>query len=999
VRFEILGPLRVCSAAEEVTVTAGRDRVLLAMLLLHSDRSVSVEELVDAIWGDQPPARARNQVQKCVLQLRRLLAAAGHPQGVIVTVPDGYRLAPDGVSLDLLEFRALVSEARRAAAGRDQHLARDRYRQALALWRGPALAGLDRDPVRHAAEALDEQRRQVQTEGIEVELALGGAGELVAELTDLVHRYPYQESLHHALMLALYRAGRQVDALAAYQHARTLLVTELGQEPGPALRELQRRILAGDATLLPATVAPTPAPTRRCLPVAVGDFTGRRSDLAWLLTAGEQGSLVAIDGMAGIGKTTLALHAAHRLATRYPDAQLFLDLHGHSEQQPVAPTTALGVLLRQLGIPAGRIPIYLDERIAMWRSELADRRALVVLDNAATAAQVRPLLPAADSCLTLVTSRRRLVGLDAASPLSLQVLDDEEAVALLTQVAGDRVRDDPGAASEVVRRCGNLPLAIRLAGARLAHRPSWRVRDLVDRLADARHLLGDIGAENRTVADALALSYAPLHADQQRVFRLLSLHPGADFDSYAAAALADLSLDESRKALEELVDRHLLLESAPGRYRFHDLVREYARQLTRVSDTESDRRTAVDNLLDYYLHATATAASPLEPPRSRPHLHIGDPRRKDLLHGPVPPDLDWLRTERRNLVTAIRHANHVGSYRYASRLARAMWALLYEGSYLDDLRETQQLGLSSAESLGDSRAIAESNNYLASAYFKTGEFELAASHLRSTIRIWEHLDDLYGAAAARMNLAEVCKQLGELRDTIRLHHESLKARYQLGDLAGIGSTLGNLGMTYAITGRYEEALQCHRRHIAIARAARNTVTLARSLGNLGAARARLGHSQIALRLLKASVVTRRRAGLPNGEAEVINYLGVALRGLSRLGEAVEHHRAAEAFMVQTGDAPGECMVRNDYGRTLLELGDVAGALEQHRTALATASKIKLKYEHARALDGIAACLRATDPEDAQRHWQQALTLYTEMGVPEQHDVTRQLADLTSGNSQ
>ena len=1003
-RFEILGPLRVRAGTGEVAVTAGRDRVLLAMMLLHADSLVSVHQLVEAIWEGDPPARARNQVQKCVLQLRRLLADAGHAQEVIRTEPAGYRLITDSVSVDLLEFRALVAEARKAAAHHDQLQARDRYRQALALWSGVALAGFHHGPVRQGAAALNEQRRQVQTEMIEVELALGGAGELVAELVDLVYTYPYEENLRQALMLALYRAGRQADALAAYQQARTLLVSELGQEPGPALQELHRRILTGDTTLLGAANGRpsahghgSPATAHRCLPPAVGDFTGRRADLTWLLAtaepAGDTTHVVALDGMAGIGKTTLALHAAHLLASRYPDAQLFVDLHGHSERRPVEPATALDVLLRQLGVPSARIPTELDERVALWRSEIADRRALVVLDNAATAAQVRPLLPPAAGSLTVVTSRRRLVGLDAAAPLSLRVLDDDEGVALLARVAGDRVRDEAETAGEVVRHCGNLPLAIRLAGARLAHRPSWRVRDLADRLTDAGHLLGELAAEDRTVADALALSYAPLHADQQRVFRLLGLHPGEHFDEYATAALADVSLDESRKALEELVDRHLLLEPEPGRYRFHDLVREYARQLAEATDSEADRRTAVENLLDYYLGAAIAAGSPLEPPRSRPHFHLGEARRADLFQGPMAHDLDWLKSQRRDLVAAVRLANASGHHQIATRLARAVWPFFYEESHLDDLQETQQLGLSSAEHLRDSRVIAEMNNYLASAYYKSGEFERAADHLRSTIRIWEDLDDLYGAAAAKMNLAEVLKQLGRLEETIELHHESMRTRLQLGDVGGIGSTFGNLGATYTMTGRYLEAVVCHRHHLAIARAANNTVALARSLGNLGAVRARMGHHRVALQLVRASILVKRRAGLTKGEAEAVNDLGVVLRGLGRLGEAIEQHRAAETLMVETGDRPGECMVRNELGRTLSEAGDVGGAIEQHRAALGTASKIRLKHEQARALDGIAACLRDTDPEGARRNWQQALALYTEMGTPEQHEVTRRIAAL------
>jgi DNA-binding SARP family transcriptional activator len=1004
VRFEILGPLRVCAGTGEVTVTAGRDRVLLAMLLLHPDSLVSVDQLVEAIWEGDPPARARNQVQKCVLQLRRLLADAGHAQEVIRTEPAGYRLITDSVSVDLLEFRALVAEARAAAVHHDQLQARDRYRQALALWSGVALAGFHHGPVRQGAAALNEQRRQVQTEMIEVELALGGAGELVAELVDLVYTYPYEENLRQALMLALYRAGRQADALAAYQQARTLLVSELGQEPGPALQELHRRILTGDTTLLDtANGGPTvhghgaPAAARRCLPPAVGDFTGRRADLTWLLAtaerAGDTTHVVALDGMAGIGKTTLALHAAHLLASRYPDAQLFVDLHGHSERRPVEPAAALDVLLRQLGVPSARIPTDLDERVALWRSEIAARRALVVLDNAATAAQVRPLLPAAAGSLTLVTSRRRLVGLDAAAPLSLQVLGDDEGVALLARVAGDRVRDEPETAAEVVRHCGNLPLAIRLAGARLAHRPSWRVRDLADRLTDAGHLLGELAAEDRTVADALALSYAPLHADQQRVFRLLGLHPGEHFDEYATAALADISLDESRKALEELVDRHLLLEPEPGRYRFHDLVREYARQLAEATDSEADRRTAIENLLDYYLYATAATASLLEAPDKRQRLRFGEPNRGDLVAVVAVQGPAWLERERRNLIPLIRHAGAIGQDDYTWKLARSAWAYFYELNYFDDLLTAHHLGLDAAIRIGEEHIAATMHNYLASGYFRIGEVTVAIDHLQATISFRDRSNDKQGAIAARMNLANVLTVCGEFREAAALQEMVLAARQRAGNVSAIGSALSNLANTYIAMGRYQEALTYHRRCLAIMREVGNLLTLARSLGHIGIVRLRQGEARVAIRLFIAALRLKRRIGGRDGEGEILSELGNAYRALGDHHRAIAWHVEAVTLVEATGDRPVAGMARNDYGRTLLEAGDLDGALEQHRSALAIALKIKMKYEQARALDGIAACLRDTDPEEARRHWQQALALYTEMGTPEQHEVTRWLAAL------
>lgn len=573
-RFEILGPIRASTVAGPVAMP-GRERILLAMLLLHAGEFVHVNRLMDAIWGDHPPRNARNQLQSCVSRLRKRLAASGSNEQLITTDAAAYGIRVGAESLDLLQFRQLVTEARSAVEQGRRRDAVAGYRAALALWRGPAFSGVDSGPIEKAAAAIEEERLQAVEERVELELALGGAGELVADLTELVAQHPFRERLHAALMLALYRAGRQADALAAFQRAHRLLVDEIGTEPGLALRDLHQRILRDDLALMaepPGDVASAaPITARHCLPRAAADFTGRPEAVARLVNAVEAApraaTVLAIDGMAGIGKTTLAVHVAHLVADRYPDGQLFVDLHGHSERRPMEPAAALSTLLRQLGVPGGRIPQELDDRVALWRSELANRQVLVLLDNAASAAQVTPLLPAGPDCLVLVTSRRRLAGLEATRPLSLEVLNTDEAAELLAHSVGDRVHGEPEAAAEVARRCGHLPLAIRLAGARLAHRPSWRVQDIADRLRDARGPLMELGAEDRSVANAFALSYGQLSKDLQRTFRLLGLHPGEDFDAYAVAALTDSSLTEAQQALEGLVDDHLVEEPRPNRYR------------------------------------------------------------------------------------------------------------------------------------------------------------------------------------------------------------------------------------------------------------------------------------------------------------------------------------------------------------------------------------------------------------------------------------------------
>lgn len=498
VRFEMLGAFRVRAGAQQVAMP-DRERTLLATLLLSANEVVNWSRLIDAVWDERPPRDARNQLHGCVSRLRKRLAAAGVPGRPIVTHPAGYELRVVSEYLDLWQFRGQVDQARAAAERGESSEAVARFHAALASWRGPALAGIESRLLRQVATSLDEERVRAAEERIELQLTQGAAGELVAELTELVAQHPYRERLHVALMVALHQDGRRADALAAYQRVHRLLIDEIGTEPGLMLRELHQRILKDDqpVQLARPTAGDGATPrARRCLPRSVGDFTGRADSVAKLIELATRTStaptVVAIDGMAGIGKTTLAVHVAHLLADRFPDAQLFIDLQGHSEHRPVEPLAALDSLLRQMGVAGGRIPPDLAERESFWRGEAARRRMLVVLDNVAGSEQVTPLLPGEPGCLVLVTSRRKLSGLDSTHPLSLDQLPEDDATALLAMVAGDRVREQPEAAAQVVRGCGYLPLAIRLAGTRLAHRPNWQVAELARRLLGARGLLTSV---------------------------------------------------------------------------------------------------------------------------------------------------------------------------------------------------------------------------------------------------------------------------------------------------------------------------------------------------------------------------------------------------------------------------------------------------------------------------------------------------------------------------
>ncbi|MGC1212525.1 MAG: BTAD domain-containing putative transcriptional regulator [Micromonospora sp.] len=990
-RFGILGPLRV--GGGESTVTAGRDRIVLATLLLRAGRVVPIEELVDAVWEENPPATARTQLQICVSRLRQRLAGLGLPPEVIVTDPVGYGIRVDPADLDAEVFARRVEAARAAVAAGQPTSARSHYRAALALWRGPALSGIASRSVRRRAQALDEQRLAALEECVDVKLRLRQAADLIDELTESVDRHPLRERLRGQLMLALSAVGRQADALAVYREGRRIYAEELGIEPGAALQELHQRVLAGDLAVTGPADQGTPV---RALPRAISDFTGRQETVARLVKEIEDDGarIHLIDGMAGSGKTTLAVHLATALGDRYPDAHLFVDLYGHSDREPAQPAAALAGLLRQLGVPGERIPSDPDERAALWRSELSGRRAIVVLDNAASAAQVAPLLPNGRDCLTLITSRRRLTGLDGGKPSSLAVLAPAEGVELLARVVGaDRVGAEPDAAAEVVRRCGHLPLAIRLAGARLAHRPRWRIADLAERLVAGRAPLTEFALGERSVAQAFALSYAQVSPPAQRVFRLLGLHPGDTFDNTVAAALADVSLPDAQDVLDELVDAHLVDEPEPGRFRFHDLMREYARQLLAATESGPDRFAGAERLLDHHLHVAAAISAGIEPVASRSAVVLPPPTRPDLVRACAPEGVRWFDANRAALPALVRMAASEGLRRHCWQLARSAWFYLYRGGHLDELIETHTEALAAAEQLDDAAAIATVRNYLSSAYFRLGRHSDVVDIMEVALHLRQRLGDRNGEAMVRRNLA-IAYAADQRFAPAMTHLEAALALARRADQpAAISAMLNNHALLLMFRGRYEEARAVSRRQLQIARQVGDFASVCYAVGHLGAIRARLGDRPGALRFLRLALHFKRQQGNRYGEGEVLNELGIMEREAGNPERAAVLHREALMAMTDVGDRIAQCGSRNLLARAILDQGDVSSALDLHRRVLQDATRLGARSEQARALDGIARCLRLSDPVAARSHWTRALALLRQVESPEQDDVARQLAEL------
>ncbi|MFC3992206.1 AfsR/SARP family transcriptional regulator [Actinoplanes siamensis] len=981
-RYRILGPLSVTEAGHAVAVTAGRDRTVLAMLLVNPNRIVGAGELIEAMWDGAPPATARGQLQSCISRLRRILQP-----GVILTDRAGYGIR---VGPDELDAEVFARSVERARAGGD----RAAFRAALGLWRGPACAELDAPAIRQAAAVLDERFGLAVEDWAELELAAGNERELAGELSAYVERFPLRERLRGQLMLALARSGRQADALAEFRKARRLLADELGIEPGEELQGRHREILNREISSGPAAETRAEGPVR-CLPRTVGDFTGRREQIDRLLdeitVAADAGPVVAvIDGMAGSGKTTLALHVAGLIGERYPDAHLFIDLQGHSEQAPVEPAAALLVLLRQLGRTAGEIPADPVDRVALWRTELSRRRSLVILDNVASSAQVADLLPTAPGSLALVTSRRRLAGLDGVHLESMPLLAPDDAVALLARIAGDRVRTEPEAAAEVVRRCGRLPLAVRLAGSRLAHRPRWRVADLVRRLGQTA--LPELAAEDRSVADAFTLTFRLLPEPLRRAFRLLGVHPGKAFDALAVAALTGLPLDEAEDALDDLLDVHLVEEPERGVFRMHDLLREYAGMLA-ADLPPAERRDALTGLLDFQLHAgiAGTAAGYQE--RLRRDLGSPSPLRPDLLAALGDPTgrLEW---DRPNLAALVDAAAGIGRTDYAWAIPRAAWYLLFFRGYTDDLRDLLLRAMAVLERAAepDRAAIASVANYLASVHARTAEHAEAEKCLWRSIRLREELRDFSGLATAYSNLASVYQAVGRFTECIDAVLLFRLLSIRAGSTAGFATKLLTLAETLGTLGRYEEALRYARIRLLAVIDDRDDNLIATSLLLIQRLRTVQGTMTPATahRYVDAADRLVRPSGYRSSEADVHGYRAVLFQAEGRYAEAVAEHRRAVEIARPLLDSRHETEFRYDWATTLRLSGDLPAAREMYRRVLDLARRGGQAYVVAQAEAGLAACLDPADPE-RDRLRAHAAELFERMGVPERTEFRAHVA--------
>jgi DNA-binding SARP family transcriptional activator len=909
--FGVLGPLQVRDGERPVELPKGRQRVLLAALLVHAGRPVPADALAEVVWDGTPPSGALVTLRSHVLRLRRVLGPRAGPR--LVTRYPGYLLQAAEDEVDLLRFRGLCQEAGAAMRAGAWARAEGLLGEALGLWRGTPFADVPGEVLKvDEVPGLAELHLQALEWRIQARVHLGRHADVLGELRQLTGAYPLRERLHGLLMLALYRDGRQAEALAAYQHVRRVLVDQIGAEPGTELQCLHQRMLTGDVaeTEPPATLPPGPAVPRQ-LPGAVSHFTGRAAELAALTGLLDQtgaqppGTVVisAIGGTAGVGKTALAVHWAHRVAGRFGDGQLYVNLRGFDPSgTPATPDATIRGLLDALGVPPERIPPGPEAQAGLYRSLLADKQMLIVLDNARDEQQVRPLLSASPASLVLVTSRNQLGGLAAAEGarlISLDVLTHAEAVQLLAaRLGGARAAAEPAAADRIARLCAHLPLALAVAAARAAARPGFPLAALTGELADAAGRLDalDAGDPGSNVRAVFSWSYRQLTPDAARMFRLLGIHPGPDIAVPAAASLAGIAEAEACRLLRELARAHLITEHLPGRYACHDLLRAYAAEQAQHTDNDSDRREAIGRVLDHYLHTAAGAALLLVPAKEPVVLAPPRPGAAPEQPADYSQALAWFEAEHQVMLAALTLAAESGLDSHAWQLPWAMASFLRPRGHWQEWAATQRTALAAATRLGDTAAQALSSRLLAMACTNLGDHDEALGHYASSLALYQRLGNRLGEAKIQQNLGFAAERQGRYADALGHAEQALRLYQAIGDKASEAETLNEIGWCHGLLGDYQQARAFSRQALTLCAKAGNRGLEGYIWDSLGYAEHHLGSLAEALAGYRRALSIAREVGDRRLEAGILIHIGDTRHAAGALPQAREAWQQALAIL-------------------------------------------------------------------------------------------------------
>ncbi|MEU9716707.1 BTAD domain-containing putative transcriptional regulator [Streptomyces sp. NPDC047976] len=978
-----------------VQVGGARQRTILALLLLSPGRIVPVDTLVDVVWNGRPPATARTQVAIVIAALRKAIKSEGIAEEVIATAHPGYLLRPDGHVLDTVTFSGLVGEAEEAVRTHRPADAARCYAEALALWRGPALAGVTGQLVEDEAARWEEVRINAYEAMTGVQLELGRHQLLLPELAAAVREHPLRERARYHLILAQYRSGRRAEAMESFREARRQFIDELGMDPGPELQELHDAILrddpslafeppvqqgdatdgAGDALAARGRVVPSE------LPPDVPGFAGRGAELDALDTLVDgQGqdsrasTVGLITGVAGVGKTGLAVRWAHRVTEQYPDGRLFADLRGYDEHH--APTTAGDILsrfLRSLGVDSDDVPNGLEDRIALYRSVLAERRVLIVLDNVRTFAQIRPLLPGSGGSTVLVTSREQLEQLvtwPQRGRVHLGVLPEADSVELLGRIVGEaRIQAAPEDSARLAELCDRLPLALRIAAARLASKPHWTVRHLVTRLNDGRRRLDELSQGESQVRASFELSYRYLHKDAARLYRLLGLLGVPDFTTWVGAALLDGDVMDAERLIEHLVDAQFLEVvgvDATGqlRYRFQNLMRLYAEELAREEESEEERREACERVFRTCL-TIAEQAHQRENGGDHDIVHGDVPRREIdpvLLDELLAVPLEWFEAERLSLVAVVEESAHMGMDDLAWDLVMSMEVLFVSRNYLEDWRTCSDLALKAALTAGNLRGQAAMHAQLGVVERRLRNLPESTARQETALRLYRQAGDAYGGALVLSNLAFIDRIRGDYEQGMARLTEALPVFRNAGDHVAEAYALHNMAQFALDRGRPEEALELSREAIRVCE------TNAGDGRALALATHRLAGAYLALgRLQSAEEAFGKVVRIVKEKSDLLG-LAHALLGLAETHRSAGAAESAERIYLEALDldrrhqgTPIEGQLRLGLGQAYCESGRTAEGRAQLTAALVVFRGIGSPPWEAKAEAALGRFPEAADP--------------------------------------
>lgn len=984
--FGVLGPLELTRDGKPVPVNGPKLRVVLAALLLGANATVSIDRLMEHLWGEQPPATARKNTQLYALRLRRILG----DESVIETRSDGYalRLRPD--QLDLLRFRQLIRAAQDARNTNDPAAELDLLTDALRCWRGTPLDDIPSESLQQENVAqLAEERLLARERYLEVCLELGRHREIVGLLGRLTSENPWQESFWELLLLALHRSGRLADALETYRTVHRRFTDELGVEPGQRLRQIHQMLLAVPTEPAPPTEHAVPlSPLVGQLPADLPSFSGRSEDLAALDAFGspDRGPahrVLAIVGPGGIGKTALAVHWAHRAHDRFPDGQLFVDLRGYASTSPVSTTQALTLCLLALGVPARHVPVTVEEQIMLYRASLAGRRVLVVLDNAVDADQVRPLLPSSPGCVVLVTSRgdlRGLTVLNDARVLGLDVLTTSDARDLLAELLGaDMAMAEPAAVDQLVELCGHLPLALRIAAANLVGEKHSSIVEYAaalrnDRLAE----LAIVGDPAVAVRATFQLSYAALDEQTRRVFRLLGRVPGPDFTVAAASAVTGMA-QGTRRSLDLLVSASLLTRRTSQRYQFHDLVREYAAACASTEEPAADLAAADARLFEHYLR-TADAATALLFPAVRRLItaDVADPVRFDDEEAA----LRWLDDERVNLVAAVERGVASADLRhYCGLLADALRGYFALRGHAADGLELSTSALTAARAAGDRRVEVAVLVLRGLIYYNLSDYEQATTQLDVALEVNRHAPDPRAEMECLYNLGRVYSQLGRPHDVKRHHEQALAIAREIGDEATEAREINYVGVALLSLGQIDRATACHQEALEISRRIGDRSIRMPALNGLGLAHWSAGRLAEAAECHQQCVDICDREGLRHQATAALVCLAETYCDLGRYQDADACAREALERGQQLGERRQKAGALEILATVQRRQGLLEESIQGYTTSLRLARKINFRYGEVSVLIGLATAHRASGrPADAITHVELALAKMNETGM-------------------